>query len=492
MSTEGLSKIPSGTPGLDSVLRGGVPEAHTTIVYGGPGTGKTILALQYLAAGGDGLYVGFEERERELRRNATALGIDLSDVRILDLSPNGEQFFADDSYTVFPTEEVDGEDLLDRIASELETSDVDRLVVDPLSELRALLPDDFQFRRKISSLFNALTDRGVTTVCTAQPPADPDGDDDLQFLGNTVVELRRTTEQRTLEVTKYRGSAFASGVHTYRIHAGTGARVYPKLVPGDHEQTHDRDQLSSDVPELDDLLHGGIERGSVTVISGPSGVGKTTTGSQFVQAATDRGERGLVYLFEELRADYLYRSTALGMELESLVDAGEREIEEVETLTRTPDEFAAHVREAVEERDIGFVMLDGIAGYRQGLRGEESTAALTRELHALCRYLKRMGVTVVLIEEVQYVTGEFSPTTHEISYLADNIVFLRYLETEGRLEKAIGVLKKRYGGFEKSLRWFSIESGEGLRVGEALAGYQGLLTGIAEPVDERGSDPPRE
>jgi circadian clock protein KaiC len=488
MDTESSARTTSGTPGLDTVLAGGVPTHRTTIVHGGPGTGKTILGLQFLAAGDSGLYVGFEEREPQLRQNAAALGIDLSDVTILDLSPKGEEFFTTDSYTVFPSDDVDGEELLGTIAAELESRSIDRLVVDPLSELRALLPDDFQFRRKTASLFNALTDRGITTLCTAQPSEGPT-EDDIQFLGNTVVELTRATDRRTLEVTKYRGSDFASGRHTFRIHAGTGGRVYPKLVPGDHHQDHERAQLPTDSPALDDLLHGGIERGSVTVISGPSGVGKTTTGSQLVQAAARRGEQALVYLFEELAADYRHRSTQLGMDVESLEASGDLEIEEVEALTRSPDEFAAHVREAVEERGVEFVMLDGIVGYRQGLRGDDSAEALTRELHALCRYLKRMGVTVVLVEEVQYVTGEFSPTAHHISYLADNIVFLRYLETDGHLRKAIGVLKKRYSGFENSLRWLSIDGEDGLSIGEPLTGYSGLLTGIAQPTDSDGSEP---
>ncbi|MFC7028547.1 hypothetical protein ACFQH8_16180 [Halomicroarcula sp. GCM10025710] len=99
-----------------------------------------------------------------------------------------------------------------------------------------------------------------------------------------------------------------------------------------------------------------------------------------------------------------------------------------------------------------------------------------------------MGVTVVLIEEVQYVTGEFSPTAHDISYLADNIIFLRYLETDGELRKAIGVLKNRYGDFENSLRTLSIESDAGIRVGDPISGYHGLLTGIAEPTDRPERD----
>jgi len=486
MTPDSLPKTPSGTPGFDGVLAGGVPAGQTTVVFGGPGSGKTIVALQFLAAGGSGLYVGFEEAEDQLRRNAEALGIDLSDVSVLDLSPTGEQFFADDSYTVFPTEEVDGEELLGQIGSRLRESDADRLVIDPLSELRALLPDDFQFRRKVAALFSALTERNITTLCTAQL-GDRPAEDDLQFLANTVVELRKTTDRRTLEVTKYRGSDFASGYHTLRIHAGRGAVVYPKLVPGDYHEDYERTQLPSDVPNLDDLLSGGIPRGSVTVISGPSGVGKTTTASLFLQAAAKRGERAIGYLFEELRADYLYRSEQLGLDVRSLVDEGTLEIEEVEALKRSPDEFATHVREAVEERDIEFVMLDGVTGYRQGLRGDDSDGALTRELHALCRYLKRVGVTVVLLEEVSYVTGEFSPTEHHISYLADNIIFLRYLEVDGRLEKAIGVLKMRYGDFDNSLRELRISS-DGLTIGGPLSEYHGLLTGMAHPASRPDDD----
>lgn len=476
-------RVTSGTPGLDEVLSGGFLRGQTTILSGGPGTGKTIFALQFLAAGGDGLYVGFEEREHELRRNADALGIDLSNVSMLDLSASGDRFFDDDAYTVFPSEEVEGSDLVAEIASTLQSTDVDRLVIDPLSELRSLLPDDFQFKRNISSLFVALAERDVTTLCTAQPPARP-AESDLEYLGNTAIELRRVTDRRTLEVTKFRGSSFQAGRHVFRITADEGVRVYPTLVPGDHYRERDRTPLSSDVEALDALLGGGIERGSVTVISGPSGVGKTTTGSQFLQAAARRDERALVYLFEELRSDYLHRATALGMDVQRLADDGRLEVEEVEALARSPDEFATHVREAVEDRGVEFVMIDGIAGYRLGLRGQDSSEALTRQLHALCRYLKRMGVTVVLVEEVTSVTGEFSPTETRISYLADNLVFLRYLDTGGRLDKAIGVLKKRYGGFQNTLHELSIEAGDGLQVGESLAGERGLLAGVTAGSDD--------
>lgn len=483
-SQTNLKRIPSGTPGLDAVLHGGFLSGQTAIVTGGPGTGKTILALQFLAAtDGRALYIGFEEREQEIQRNANALGIDLSNVSVLDLSAKGDRFFTDEAYTVFSSEEVEGEDLHQQIAAAIEGSDIDRLAIDPLSELRALLPDDFQFRRNISSLFNVLADRDITTLCTAQASEQSVGDD-LQYLGNTTIEVNRSTERRSIEVTKFRGSDSLSGRHTFRIHPGTGGQIYPKLTPGDHYRETDRELLPFGIDGLDTLLHGGIERGSVTILSGPSGVGKTTTGAHILQAAAQREERPLAFLFEELRSDFIYRATQLGMDIEHLANEGLLEVEEIESLTQSPDEFAHRVRNAVEERDVEFVMIDGTAGYRLGLRGQDSQDQVTRELHALCRYLKHMGVTVILIEEVRNVTGEFTATDQQISYLADNVIFLQYIEVDGEIEKAIGVLKKRFGGFEQSLRELSISEG-GLHVGDRLRGYRGLLTGTPESTGDR-------
>jgi circadian clock protein KaiC len=483
MQMDDRRRISSGTPGLDEVLCGGLLRGQTGMITGGPGSGKTVLALQFLAAAEDsGLYIGFEEREEDLRRNAESLGIDLSDVTVLDLSAEGDRFFSQEAYTVFPSEEVEGEDLLERIATAIDEEKPERLAIDPLSELRSLLPDDHQFRRNISSLINELKERDISMLCTTQPTIH-DAEQDLQFLGDATIEIRRTTNHRSLEVTKFRGSDFAAGRHTYRIDGEVGGRVYPKLVPGDHERDRPRDQLASGIDELDSLLGGGIERGSVTVISGPSGVGKTTLGTLLMKASAERGDESLGFLFEELQSDYLYRSAQIDIDVEPLLESGTLHLEEIESLTQSPDEIANRVRTAVEEEDVETVMIDGITGYRLGLRGEDTQAELTRELHALCRYLKRMGVTAILIEEVDSITGEFSATDEEISYLADNIIFLRYLELNGEIRKAIGVLKKRFGDFEQSLREFSI-SGTGVTVGPKLTGMRGLLTGTPERVDE--------
>lgn len=176
-----------------------------------------------------------------------------------------------------------------------------------------------------------------------------------------------------------------------------------------------------------------------------------------------------------------HRSDAIGLPTEELVEDGDLTLEYVEPLSLSPDEFAHRVRETVEEDGAKVVMLDGTAGYRLSLRGQDDE--LVAELHALVRYLRNMGVTVVLAEEVRSVTGDFQPTSENISYLADNIVFLRYLEMSGEIRKAVGVLKKRLGDFEPSLRELSITD-EGMLIGEPMEGLRGILTGTPELEDD--------
>jgi circadian clock protein KaiC len=277
-------------------------------------------------------------------------------------------------------------------------------------------------------------------------------------------------------VVKFRGSDFRSGRHALRID-GTGVSVYPKLVPGEHDGEFDAERIGSGVDELDAVLGGGVERGTVTVVSGPSGVGKSTTGTHFLVEAARRDERAVAYLFEETTASLRHRSRSIGLPVDDLVDDGSLSVEYVEPLALSSDEFAHRVRTEVGERDARVVMIDGTAGYRLSIRGEETD--LVPELHALVRYLRNVGVTVILAEEAGSVTGEFRPTAEAISYLADNILFLRYLEHRGEIRKAVGVLKKRLGPFEPTLRELRITE-SGLSVGDPLTDLRGVLTGTPE------------
>jgi len=471
----------TGIAGLDTVLSGGLIPERAYLLRGSPGTGKTILGQNFLAAGdGTGLHVAFEEPIEDVLANAASVGLDLegSGVEILDLSPDADFFAGDEGYELFEPDEVEGSSVRSAIRDAVERVDPDRVYLDPVSMLRDLSPDDYQFRKDVTSLIRYLTDRGATVLFSTQP-SEHAPDDDLQFLADGTVELGNSPKGRTVTVTKFRGSDYRSGEHTLRI-TDEGMVVHPKLVPGDHSRKFEGEVLSTGVPELDTLLGGGIERGTVTAISGPSGVGKTTTGTQFAKESASRGERAVLYTFEESLSTLQHRSEAIGIPVGRMIDRGDLEVTEVEPMTVSPDEFASMVRTQVEERDTRVVVIDGTAGYRLSLRSDGDD--VVRELHALCRYLRNVGATVILIESTDSVTGEFRASSENVSYLADNIVFLRYIEVDGEIRKLVGVLKKRASDFERTLREFRITD-RGIVLGQPLGHLRGVLTGTPELID---------
>ena len=484
MAIPETDRVSTGLTGLDEILHGGFISERTYTIRGDSGTGKTILGYHFLTQGVEegetALYFAFEETAEDITNNAAGLGFDLSDVIIEDMSPSADQFLDDEAYTVFGPGEVEASAIVSQISDAVERHQPDRVFIDPLTLLRHLTPDEFQFKRTAASMMSYMKNRGITTLFTTQSTASQT-DEDLQYLADGSIMMRRTAEGRKLEVEKFRGSGFRSGSHGIRIDTGRGISVFPSLDPQAHERAFEYETLSSDIDELDELLGGGIERGSITLISGPSGVGKSTTATAFARAAAMRDERAAAFLFEESEDSFRHRSDAIGLGVSDLLYDEAFELHEVEPLSVSADEFAHNVRESVEQRGTEFVLLDGTAGYKIALQDPESE--LRRELHSLVRYLRNMGVTVVLTDELASVTGTFQASDSHVSYLADNVLFIRYIEVEGEIQKAIGVLKKRFGAFESTLRAFSIDGG-GIQVGETLSDLRGVLTGTPTRTPE--------
>jgi circadian clock protein KaiC len=434
------------------------------MVRGGSGTGKTILGEHFLTAGVEAgetaLFVAFEEPAEAIRTRAATLGFDLSAVEFLDLTPDSALFVAEETYTVFGAPEVEGKPVAESIVEAVDRVAPDRVFLDPLTRLRQLSPDDHQFHQLVSAMMRYLTDRGVTALFTTQS-TENDPDDDLQYLGDGTIELLNTDRGRSVRVRKFRGSGFAGGPHALTIDDG-GINVFPKLVPDDHRLQFDYEQLATDNEGLDALLHGGFDRGTITLVSGPSGVGKSTTAAVFLAAAAGRGERAAAFLFEEPVHSFVHRAESIGVPVREHLEDGSLHLHAIEPLKRSTDEFSNLVRREVERHGIEAVVIDGTAGYRLSLKNEEED--LVGELHALCRYLRNVGVTVVLIEGLHTVTGEFRASDSQVSYLADNIVFLRYEERDGQMHKAIGVLKRRLGGFDPTIRELAVDA-DGYHVG---------------------------
>ena len=477
---ERLRRVSTGITGYDEILNGGIIANRAYLIRGGPEVGKTILGLHFLAAGvaaGDTcLFISLGEPEAELRKNAEQLGFELTNIHFLDLSPTSEFFTEVQTYDIFAPAEVEREPTTQKIMETVKDLQPTRVFVDALTQFRYLATDAFQFRKQVLSFLRFLIEQGATVLFSSEASFTMP-DDDLQFLADGVTSLELAPEGRMLTVSKFRGSKFRSGRHAYSI-TEQGIKVYPRLLPEAFGREFSPETIPSGVPEMDELLHGGLARGTITLITGPSGVGKTTLGTQFVKEAAGRGERSVIYTFDESLDTFLERSENVSIPVHAMMEQGTLSVVPVEALRYTPDAFANLVRAEVEERNARIVMLDSISGYRLSLRGED----LASHMHALGRYLKNMGVTLLLLTEVEYITGEFRITDVGVSYLADNVIFLRYLEIHGEIRKAIGVLKKRTSDFGKTLREYSITS-YGLKVGKPLTELRGILRGVPEWVE---------
>ncbi len=470
------SRVSSGVSGFDTVLHGGYLPETSTLVRGPPGSGKSIFSLHFLAAGLDagetGLYINLGEPEQYIADTAGGFGIDIDELHFLNLSASGDQFHGEETYTLFESSEVETPSLVEKIRTEIQELGPDRVVIDPVTEFRYLAPDQHQFRSQILSLVNFLKDAGATVLLTSQA-AESMPDDDLQFLVDAVVNIDEKPDRRVIHVSKFRGSSVKSGQHTLQI-TDAGMQVWPQLDPNEHEREHTSTKLSSGVPELDSLLSGGLTTGTVSFLSGPTGVGKTTTGLQFMKEAAGRGKRSVLYSFEEDRHTLFERAEAVNIPITDMIDRETLNVEVIGPEELSVDEFTNHIRTEVEDNDAEIVMIDGTSGFEKSLRGV--SADPMQDLVKIGRYLRNMGVTGLVTNEVHAITGEFRATDQGMSYLADSIVVLRHVEYKGSLRKVIGVLKMRTSDFENQLRELEITE-HGLRVGESLPDLRGILTG---------------
>lgn len=470
-------RLSTGVPGLDQILGGGFTPGRAYLARGGSGVGKTLLGFHFMAAGveaGDScLFISLSQSESRLRQRAARMGFEMAPVRLLDLSPASTLFSEAQTYEVFTPAEVERGPVTRKIIEMVEEARPRRVVVDSVTQLRYLVKDPLQFRRQVIAFLQYLIEQDATVLFTAEVTPDLP-DDQLQFIADGVMNLEQAGLRRTVAVAKNLDSGFQPGTHSLRI-TDHGLEVFPRLEADAPAARPAPEPMASGIPGLDAMLHGGLERGTCTFISGPSGSGKTTLGLSFLNEAAGRGERGALYLFDEDAETLLLRVERLGIDARALVERGLLLVTALEPFRYTPDEFAAMIRRDVEERNARVVMIDGLSGYLLSMVGDDAI----KPFYTLAHYLNNRGVMTMVMTSVENITGEFRLTEAGISFMADNIVFLRYIEWAGEIHKTIGVLKKRFSSFEKALREMEITA-EGVRVGEPLTGLHGILRGIPE------------
>lgn len=477
-------RIPTGVTGLDDILSGGLPFGQMYLLEGTPGTGKTTLAMQFIMEGvqrgEQALYITLSESKLELESSARSHGWDLNRIFIAEFVPSEASLHPEQQYTVFHPSEVELSSTIHKLTRIVEDQKPLRLVIDSLSELRLLAADTMRYRRQLLALKQFFVGRDTTVLLLDDRSADG-SDLQLQSIAHGVLRLDRAQRsygatRRQIEIVKMRGSAYREGFHDYTIETG-GVRIYPRLVANEHNSTFSNERVKSGIVALDEMFGGGIERGSSTLIVGPTGTGKSTLAMQFACSAAQRGDRAIVYAFDEVLRTAKQRAEALGLPVRKEIERGTLAMSQVDSAELSPGEFVWQIRRDIEDEDTRVVVIDSLNGFLNAMPGERD---LMLQMHELIAFLNQQGVVTFIILTQHGLLGTMEAEV-DVSYLADTVVLLRYFEMESEIRQVISVVKQRVGRHERSLREFVMDE-SGIRVGEPLRSLRGILTGIPEVV----------
>lgn len=484
-----INKLPSGVPGLDLILGGGVPEGSFNLVGGAPGTGKTTLAHQFV----------FENATPE--RTAvffTVLG-----------EPAVKMLRHQQQYTFFDAAKVNEsirfvnlsddvierglEGALERIIEEVERSGAGIVVVDSFRSLAVASQAGFRAPSDLPGVLQRLamhlTTWQVTSFLVGEyDEADKTGNP-VFTIADTIVWLAQTADNnsvvRKLQVVKARGQAPMPGLHTYRI-TDDGLQVFPRLslaVDEDERETPSG-RTSTGVPGLDEMMGGGIPTGDSVLVAGPSGSGKSVLATQFIAEAGKQGEAGVLVVFEEHPKEYLHRADGFGFHLREMIEVGALEALYLRPLDLSPDETLHEIREAVSRVGARRVVIDSMSGFELAL-APTFRADFRESLYRLVGALTGGGITVLTTMEITQGQDELRFTPNVISFLADDLISLRYIEVDRELKKVVAVVKMRGSQHSKAYREYEITE-RGFVVGGDLDGYTGRISGAPVLTRQRG------
>ena len=474
-------RCPSGVEGLDEILTGGLPRGCLFLIQGDPGAGKTTLALQFLLEGlrhGEKVfYITLSETDEELLQVARSHGWSLDGISVVSSSAIEDLLRPEAQTTVFHPSEVELNKVSKLLKEKVHKAQPARVAFDSLSEFRLMAETQLRYRRQLLALkqeFAAVK----STVLLLDDKMDKSGTIDPHVLSLThgVIDMEQLSpdygaSRRRLRVSKMRGVKFREGYHDYIIATG-GLRVFPRMIAAEHRTTFHHDSVSSGIEGLDKLFGGGLDRGTTTLILGPAGTGKSSLAMQYAVKMAAQGERSAIFTFDETRAVMLTRAKTLGFDLARAIKSGAIMVQQVDPAELSPGEFAVRIQRFVQA-GCKLIVIDSLNGYLNAMPGEKY---LNNQLHELSSYLNQQGViTILILAQHGLLASAEAPV--DLSYLSDTVVSLRYFEAYGEVRQAISVIKKRSGAHEKTIREFKLEAGKGIRVGEPLRDFQGVLTG---------------
>lgn len=489
-----IEKLPTGIPGFDEISRGGLPAGRTTLVAGSAGSGKTIFAAQFLARGVQdhrepAIFVTFEERPDDLRRNLMTLGWD-----IVDWEADGLWHFVDATMTADADTVVVGDfdftGIIARLEAMVRRTGATRVVLDSIGAIFSEFPDSLLVRRELRRVAHALVELGVTAILTAERleeygPIARHGVE--EFVADDVVILRHVLEEeqvrRTIQILKYRGTNHRKGEFPFTILEDAGIVVLP-LVSGGREEGSTDIRVTSGNPELDEMCGGGFMRDSVTLVSGATGTGKTLTVTHFLAGGALAGEKVLLFAFEESREQLFRNARGWGFDFHALEEAGNLKVVTAYPEINSLEDHLVDMRATIDEFKPNRVAIDSLSALEH-----ISTMRVFRQfIMGITGLMKQRQITGLFTSTTPTLLGGDSITISHISTLTDAIILLRYVEVLGQIRRGVAVLKVRGSGHQKEIREVSIDE-NGMSIGPAFRDVDGILGGapsrVRAGIDER-------
>jgi circadian clock protein KaiC len=449
-----LRKVSTGIKGLDEITGGGLPAGRASLICGGPGCGKTMLATSFLVEGArngePAVFLSFDESPADLDINTRSLGFDLAGLQARNLL--SIDYIHIDRQEIHETGEYNLEGLFIRLGFAIDQVKARRVVLDGVDTLFAGLPNEALVRSELRRLFGWLKERGLSSVITAER-----GQGSLtrqgieEYISDCVIVLeQRVLEElttRRLRVVKYRGSTHGANEYPYLIEDG-GIKILPITSLGlAHKVSSER--TSSGVAGLDSMLEGkGFYKGSSILISGGPGSGKTSIGSHFALAAAERGERCLYFAFEESESQLVRNMRSIGVDLQPAIDKKLLSIASVRPTTHGLEMHLTRMMHLVQELDPQVIVVDPLTA----LEGGGSLAQATMMVLRLVDYLKSAGATTLYLSVQE---GE-SNANLSISSLMDSWITVRNAQMENGLERQLFIVKSRGMSHSSNVRKLSI------------------------------------
>ena len=482
----GLTKAPTGIPGLDDITLGGLPRGRPTLVCGSAGCGKTLFGLEFLLHGAQqygepGAFISFEETERDLTENVRSLGFDLA--RLVAKRKIAIDHVHIDPREIHETGEFDLEGLFVRIGLAIDSVGAKRIVLDTIESLFGGFTNSGVLRSEIRRLFRWLKDREVTAVITAER-----GEGTLtrqgleEYVSDCVILLDHRVESqvstRRLRVVKYRGSTHGTNEYPFLIDAD-GITVLPATEVSSLDHPASTDRISSGIPRLDAMLGGkGYYRGSSVLLSGTAGTGKTSIAATFADAACRAGERCLYLAFEESRPQVVRNMRSIGLDLERWIRRGLLRFEASRPQVHGLETHLAHVHRLVGEFDPSVVIVDPVSNFTSSGSAGDSRVMLLR----LLDFLKSRGITALLVSLTEG-EGRVAAPDIGISSMIDTWILTRDIELGGERNRGLFVLKSRGMAHSNQIREFLITS-RGIDLRDVYVGPEGVLTGSMRVAQE--------